>query len=109
MEVLPTPWSPKNTNLYFARGEILGPDVVTGAAAEDEAPFPSVDDIFIIEISWMLEMSFVLLTIHNFGCNDSLLRDRFLKQLKVVRDESYVISAKASNPLTLRANFSADS
>ena len=24
MDVFPTPWSPKNTNLYFARGEAFG-------------------------------------------------------------------------------------
>jgi hypothetical protein len=24
IEVFPTPWSPRKTNLYFAKGEILG-------------------------------------------------------------------------------------
>ena len=42
MEVFPTPWSPKNTSLYFASGDILGPDVVAGAAALAEAPLLSL-------------------------------------------------------------------
>lgn len=44
IEVLPTPWSPRNTNLYLASGEILGPaaELVT-AAAEDELPFSGAD------------------------------------------------------------------
>ena len=37
IDVFPTPWSPKKTNLYFANGDIFGPAVVIGAAAEDGA------------------------------------------------------------------------
>lgn len=33
MEVLPTPWSPKNTILYFANGEIFGAAVDVPASA----------------------------------------------------------------------------
>ncbi len=40
MEVFPTPWSPKNTNLYFANGEILGPvEEVAWELAGADAPF----------------------------------------------------------------------
>lgn len=46
MEVFPTPWSPKNTSLYFASGDILGPDVVTGAEAGALPPLDSGADIF---------------------------------------------------------------
>ena len=34
MEVFPTPWSPKNTNLYFARGEAFG-EAPGGAVSVD--------------------------------------------------------------------------
>ena len=41
MDVFPTPWSPKNTNLYLAKGETLA----TGGTpvADDCPPDPTAD------------------------------------------------------------------
>lgn len=55
IEVLPTPWSPKNTNLYFAKGDMLGagapaPAVALGSGAAGFSPFATADAIF--SISW---------------------------------------------------------
>lgn len=50
MEVFPTPWSPKNTSLYFASGDIFGPDVVTGAEAGALVPLDSGADIFDLRV-----------------------------------------------------------
>jgi hypothetical protein len=37
IEVFPTPWSPRKTSLYFARGEMFGA-LVEGALAGADAP-----------------------------------------------------------------------
>lgn len=42
IEVLPTPWSPRNTNLYLASGEMLGPAAELVAAGVG-VPFSGAD------------------------------------------------------------------
>lgn len=46
IDVFPTPWSPRKTNLYFARGEIFGAAVDAGGW---ESPLAVADVDAIVE------------------------------------------------------------
>ena len=56
IEVLPTPWSPRKTSLYFARGEIFGAPEPAAVVPADVA---SVDSI--AAISHVIDVAIILL------------------------------------------------
>ena len=50
MEVLPTPWSPRKTSLYFASGDILGIDDAVDDGIEPVIPSDIADQKYLIKM-----------------------------------------------------------